>query len=63
MKYFVFGSNGMMGKYFCSLAEETIPLTRNDYDITTNNQTDLTKLLCGKGISSGDVIINCAGAV
>ena len=64
MKYYVFGSNGMMGKYFCSVAkEDAVPLTRKDYDITTNNKSNLVGLLFKKGIQPGDIIVNCAGAV
>jgi dTDP-4-dehydrorhamnose reductase len=65
MKYFVFGSNGMMGKYFCSCAEPDflVALTREDYDICSNDYDFLLKMLKEKGLKEGDVILNFAGAI
>ena len=64
MKYFVFGSNGMMGKHFCSLAKDAVELTREDYNILSNNEKLLLNMLeKEKGISSEDVILNFAGAI
>ncbi len=63
MKHFVFGSNGMMGKYFCSVCDNIVPLTRSDYDITENNIDKIEDILKSNGIQEGDAIVNCAGAV
>ena len=64
MKYFVFGSNGMMGKHFCSLVKDAVELTREDYNILSNNEKLLLNMLeKEKGISSEDVILNFAGAI
>tara|TARA_Y100000004_G_scaffold196928_1_gene268818 strand:- start:1281 stop:2075 length:795 start_codon:yes stop_codon:yes gene_type:complete len=64
MKYFVFGSNGMMGKHFCSIANNAVQLTRKDYDILSNDEVQLNKMLrAEKGITCEDVILNFAGAI
>ena len=63
MKYFVFGSNGMMGKYFCSVAKNVVSITRKDYDVMENDISFLSDLLVRKGMEPGDIIMNCAGAV
>ena len=46
MRYFVFGSNGMMGKYFCSLSSNVVPLTRKDYDIKDSKESFLLVSMC-----------------
>ena len=53
----------MMGKYFCSVAKNVVPITRKDYDIMKNDISFLSDLLVKKGMEPGDVILNCAGAV
>ncbi len=64
MKYYVFGSNGMMGKYFCSEAKDkAVPLTRKDYDILKNDKSLIENVLRKSGIEEGDIIVNCAGAI
>ena len=59
MNHFVFGSNGMMGKYFCSMSKHVVVFTRKDYDIRENN----IEILKNKGVKDGDVLLNFAGAV
>ena len=63
MRYFVFGSNGMMGKYFCSLSSNVVPLTRKDYDIKDNDINKIINILKSHNIQEDDIIINFAGAV
>lgn len=65
MKYFILGSDGMMGKYFCSVAKdrELVPFTRNDYDIVSNNYESLKGCFEDYNIQFGDIILNFAGAI
>ena len=63
MKYFVFGPNGMLGKYFCSLSKNSVPVTRKDYDIKENDIEKIITILASKNVQGGDVIMNCAGAI
>ena len=62
-KCFIFGSNGMLGKYvtqFISKSSEVISLTRNEYDLENLSYESLECLLKKNNIYSNDVIINCA---
>ena len=65
-KIFIFGSNGMLVNYIKSYLSKTcttIPLTRNDYDLSKLSIDGLTELLTRNGIKSNDVVINCAGVI
>jgi dTDP-4-dehydrorhamnose reductase len=63
MRIFVFGSTGMLGtyvtKYFSINGYEVVPISRKNIDIT--KLTD--KILMDSTISTGDVVINCAGLI
>jgi dTDP-4-dehydrorhamnose reductase len=66
MKIIIFGTNGMLGNYcFKYLKQyfETIPLTRNQYDINNLNIDSLTSLLNKLNIAKTDIILNCAGII
>lgn len=65
MKIIVFGANGMLGNYVCQYLSESyqvIACTRKDYDIISLTHISLLEFLSPK-IRSGDIIINCAGAI
>ena len=67
MKVFVFGSNGMLGRYvysyFKSEGYDVIGLTRRDLDLTQASISNVGELLLSKGMTAGDVVINCAGLI
>jgi dTDP-4-dehydrorhamnose reductase len=68
-RVFVFGSNGMLGKYVFTYLKETLTdykvsaITRADMDITKINYDDLRRKFLFLGLSKGDVIVNCAGMI
>ena len=64
----IFGSNGMLGRYIKKhLAEKTslqiIPLTREDFNISTNSLSLLEEFLVNKNINTETCIINCIGLI
>lgn len=66
MKIFIFGANGMLGRYVNSYLSKyfnIINLTRNDYDISQLSIDTLNVFLIGKNITKDDVVINCAGVI
>jgi dTDP-4-dehydrorhamnose reductase len=66
MKVFIFGSNGMLGNYIkiqLSTLFRVIPLTRDDYDLSTLETNSLEQLLLKKQLVNDDIIINCAGVI
>ena len=65
-KILIFGSNGMLGNYLKSYLSQSyniISLTRNDYDLSKLSIDGLTELLTKNGITSNDIVINCAGVI
>lgn len=67
MKVFVFGSNGMLGRYVYSYFKlqnyAVIGLTRKDLDLVNASIKSIEDLLLSKGMTTGDVVINCAGLI
>jgi dTDP-4-dehydrorhamnose reductase len=66
VRVFIFGSNGMLGNYMSSFLSKTytiIPITRNDYDLSNVEIKTLQTMLTDKGLTNGDVVINCAGVI
>lgn len=68
-RVFVFGSNGMLGKYVSTYLKETLTdykvssITRSEMDITKLSYDDLRRKFLFLGLSKGDVIVNCAGMI
>lgn len=61
MKIVIFGSNGMLGKYVCSVLEksyEIIPITRKEFDIVNDSWNKLEHL-----VKNVQIVINCAGCI
>jgi dTDP-4-dehydrorhamnose reductase len=59
----VFGSNGMLGRYVCSVLSSVYtihPVTRDTFDICRDPWNKLEQLLCDL---SPNIIINCAGCI
>lgn len=56
----IFGSNGMLGNYVKLILPESVALTRLDYDILSQDENLLTKILVDKNIK---IVINCAGLI
>jgi len=68
MKIYVFGSNGMLGRYVSTYLEnignDVVRLTRQDYDLSRLTYESLGQFLWDDlKISWGSVIINCAGII
>ena len=64
MKILLFGSNGMLGRYFLTFLSqfhEVVPITRKEYDANTQNIQDLDNLV--KTYGTETVIINCVGVI
>lgn len=67
MKIFVFGSNGMLGRYVYTylknnLYNEVIEVNRNQVDASDPNMGNLQKYI-QDNMSKGDVVINCMGTI
>jgi len=66
MKIFVLGSTGMLGKYvdsYFNARYDTISLSRKDINAAEMTEVVLYDKLFQYGLSKGDVIINCVGAI
>mgnify|MGYP003134970755 CR=1 FL=1 len=70
MKIFVFGSNGMLGRYFVKYLKNNnfhdlsvVALTRNELDLSNVNEKDIKDTLVKYKVSSGDVVLNAAGII
>ena len=61
MKKFVFGSNGMLGKYVNKYLEGSIAVTRKDVNALVIRQSIFRNKLAMLGMHKDDVIINCMG--
>lgn len=65
MKIILFGSTGMLGNYVHKVllvTNEVICVTREDFDICSDNWEKLTHLV-NKNLNVDDIIINCAGII
>jgi dTDP-4-dehydrorhamnose reductase len=66
MKIFLFGSNGMLGRYVHHVLASNfiiIPINRNEYDVLSCDHNTLEKILKNANASYGDIIINCVGLI
>lgn len=66
MKVFIFGANGMLGNYVKNHLMrifKIIPFTRDEYNLELLTINGIENILIEKNISSGDVVINCAGVI
>jgi dTDP-4-dehydrorhamnose reductase len=66
MKVVVFGSNGMLGNYLCSIlskTKEVIKLSRKDFDISKFTCQSLDIFLKELNLDKKSVIVNCAGII
>ena len=67
MKVFIFGQNGMLGRYVYSFFRakdyEVVAINRNELDIVKSDYYHIKLLLSKAGLSKEDVIINCAGLI
>ena len=64
MKIILFGSTGMLGRYVYNVLHREFEIkciTREDFDIETNNWDLLFSILAN--VEKNDIIINCAGAI
>lgn len=64
MTIYLFGSNGMLGRYvdkFLSHFFKVICFSRQEYDILNDSWCKLNELL--KNMKSNDIIINCIGII
>lgn len=67
MKIFVFGSNGMLGRYVSTYFKlngyDVIGLSRKEITITDITEVELHAKLFHIGLKEGDVVINCIGTI
>lgn len=66
MKVFVFGSNGMLGRYVSTYLKnyyEIIEVTRNEIDSSSVRQEELHAKLSHMGLKENDVVVNCVGTI
>jgi len=64
MVVYLFGSNGMLGKYIDKILSQSfkvICFTRTDYDVLLDTWSKLDELLVN--MESNDIIINCIGII
>lgn len=66
-KIIVFGSNGMLGnyikQYFSKKEVELICITRNEFEISSSNISNLEPFLHGFNINEHTCVINCNGLI
>jgi dTDP-4-dehydrorhamnose reductase len=66
-KIFIFGSNGMLGKYVSSYLKNknfsVIELTRIDYDLNDISIKNMSLFIDNINVCSEDIVINCAGVI
>jgi dTDP-4-dehydrorhamnose reductase len=66
VRVFVFGANGMLGRYIHSYFNgkfEVIPLTRKEFDISQSFSSVSDYLFDNHNLSVDDIIINAAGII
>lgn len=66
MKIFIFGSNGMLGKYvssYLSQKYQTINVTRKDLDVSKVTKEGIKSKLIQLKADKDDLVINCAGTI
>jgi dTDP-4-dehydrorhamnose reductase len=66
MKIFVFGSNGMLGRYVSTYLKNqytVVDITRNEIDASNIRQEELQAKLFHLGLKEGDVVVNCVGTI
>lgn len=66
MKVFIFGSNGMLGRYvkiYLSNFFNVIEINRDSLDASNCSEKNIEDILIHNNIQSGDVIINCVGTI
>ncbi len=62
----IFGSNGMLGRYFTNYFKDKfkiIPVTRNDFEINSENIHNIEDLFVTYKIDNTFCIINCSGLI
>lgn len=65
MKVFVFGANGMLGRYVSTYLKnyyEVIEVNRKDIDASDSNYGNLHKYINDK-MSNNDILVNCMGVI
>jgi len=67
MKVYVFGNRGMLGRYVESYLKskgyDVIGVNRTNLDASDTNEIPLRSFFFHRGITVGDIIINCMGAI
>ena len=65
MKIFVFGSNGMLGRYLCKYLKNSdfhslsiVALTRDELDLTDATKQEIKDVLLKYNISEKDIVLN-----
>lgn len=66
MRIFIFGANGMLGRYCYKYLRQTfdvMPITKSNYDLSKINIKSLKQFLSFLNLQTDDIIINCAGVI
>ena len=70
MKVFVFGSNGMLGRYLCKYLKDNnfhklsiVALSRDELDLSDTTESEIEKTLSKYNISDNDIVLNAAGII
>jgi dTDP-4-dehydrorhamnose reductase len=66
MKIFIFGSNGMLGRYvktYLTNFFEVVEINRDKFNVSNCSEQTIEDILIQNNIKNGDVIINCIGTI
>jgi dTDP-4-dehydrorhamnose reductase len=66
MKIFIFGSNGMLGRYVKKYLKsffELVEINRDNFNVFNCSEQNIENILINNNIKKGDVIINCIGTI
>jgi dTDP-4-dehydrorhamnose reductase len=67
MKAFVTGANGLLGRTFCSLDSELVPIVRKDFDLFKGRHEDfkdfIRKYIVEHDFKRPDILIHCAAMI
>lgn len=66
MKVFIFGSNGMLGRYvktYLTSFFEIVEINRDKFNVSNCSEQSIEEILTKNNIKNNDVIINCIGTI
>jgi len=66
MKVFIFGSNGMLGRYVKTYLKnffEVVEINRDKFNVSNCSEQTIEDILIQNSIKNNDIIINCVGTI